>query len=70
MGLQCTRTEGYPVSYTEGPTALIAEPYIAEEYKWSGFNVVSRANNHCLDWGIDDALVTSIEGMRSTEALI
>jgi len=51
--------KGYPVSYAEGPTALMAEPYIAEEYKWAGFNIVSRANNHCLDWGIDGALATS-----------
>lgn len=51
--------KGYPVSYTEGPTALMAEPYIIEEYKWAGFNIVSRANNHCLDWGIEGALATS-----------
>jgi poly-gamma-glutamate capsule biosynthesis protein CapA/YwtB (metallophosphatase superfamily) len=49
--------EGHPDSGEEdwGLTAL---PAVAEDLKRMGFDLLSRANNHVLDWGI--------EGMRET----
>jgi poly-gamma-glutamate capsule biosynthesis protein CapA/YwtB (metallophosphatase superfamily) len=37
---------------------LVADPGVAADMKAMGFDVVSRANNHALDWGV--------EGMRET----
>ena len=42
--------EGYPAA-EYGIPYQIAEPRIADEYRWAGFNIVSRANNHAVDWG-------------------
>ena len=49
--------KGFP--YT-GPDdmPLVAEPGVAKDLAAMGFDVMSRANNHALDWGI--------EGMRET----
>ncbi len=49
--------KGFP--YT-GPddVPLVAEPGVAKDLAAMGFDLVSRANNHALDWGI--------EGMRET----
>ena len=49
--------KGYP--YT-GPddVPLIAEPAVANDLATMGFDLVSRSNNHALDWGL--------EGMRET----
>ncbi len=38
--------------------ALVAAPGVASDLKEMGFDLLSRANNHALDWGI--------EGMRET----
>src|SRR5215469_8866510 len=37
---------------------LVAEPSVAKDLAAMGFNLMSRSNNHALDWGI--------EGMRET----
>ncbi len=42
--------EGYPGS-EYGGSYLITEPSIVDEFKWAGFNLVARANNHSVDWG-------------------
>jgi poly-gamma-glutamate capsule biosynthesis protein CapA/YwtB (metallophosphatase superfamily) len=42
--------EGYPAA-EYGIPYQIAEPRLADEYRWAGFNIVSRANNHVVDWG-------------------
>ncbi len=53
--------EGYPSPETQG-TYMAAEPFIANELKWAGFNIVSRANNHAMDYGI--------EGLRTTSKIL
>jgi len=40
-----------------------ADPGVIDGLKYSGFNVFSLANNHCLDWGID-ALQDTITILR------
>jgi hypothetical protein len=51
------RFKGYPHSW-EGDYPMIAEPAVARDFAELGFQIMSRANNHVLDWGI--------EGMRET----
>ena len=51
------RFAGYPHSY-EGDYPMMATPAVAADLARLGFTVMSRANNHALDWGI--------EGMRET----
>jgi poly-gamma-glutamate synthesis protein (capsule biosynthesis protein) len=48
--------KGYP--YSDGDWTLLAEPAVANDLVKMGFRMVSRANNHALDWGP--------EGMRET----
>lgn len=49
--------EGYP-SAQSGGTYMRAEPYMAKELVWAGFDMVARANNHVGDY--------SPESMRTT----
>jgi len=42
---------GYPAAETGG-TCCAADPYVFGELKWAGFNLLARANNHALDFGI------------------
>jgi poly-gamma-glutamate capsule biosynthesis protein CapA/YwtB (metallophosphatase superfamily) len=48
---------GYPYPGPEDVT-LVASPEVAKDLSQMGFDLVSRANNHALDWGV--------EGMRET----
>jgi len=41
--------KGYP-AVQSGGTYAGNESYIADELKWIGFNIVSRANNHAMDY--------------------
>lgn len=41
--------KGYP-AVQSGGTYAGNENYIADELKWMGFNIVSRANNHAMDY--------------------
>ena len=50
--------KGYPET-ERGPTSMVAESHIAEELRWIGFNIVSRANNHCWDYGPEGLFATS-----------
>ncbi|GIW46960.1 MAG: hypothetical protein KatS3mg078_0837 [Deltaproteobacteria bacterium] len=50
--------EGYPAAESHG-THMAAEPFVAKELKWVGFNLVSRANNHAMDYGIKGLMTTS-----------
>ncbi len=50
-------TEGYPAAHSGG-TWMAAEPFLAGELVWAGFDMVSRANNHTMDY--------SAGGMRAT----
>lgn len=51
------RFKGYPQAETDG-WWLISSPETAKDLKAMGFDLLSRANNHAMDWGI--------EGMRQT----
>ena len=48
---------GYPYPGPDDVT-LVASPEVAKDMAQMGFDLVSRANNHALDWGV--------EGMRET----
>ncbi len=48
---------GYPYPGPDDVT-LLAPPEVAKDLAQMGFDIVSRANNHALDWGV--------EGMRET----
>lgn len=42
--------DGFPATHSGG-TWMTAEPAIARELIWAGFDIVSRANNHTMDFG-------------------
>jgi poly-gamma-glutamate capsule biosynthesis protein CapA/YwtB (metallophosphatase superfamily) len=50
--------KGYPQSWI-GDWVLMAPPEVARDLKALGFDLLARANNHALDWGL--------EGMRETD---
>lgn len=50
--------KGYPQA-SDGDTGLIGVPEAARDLRAMGIRLVSRANNHATDWGI--------EGMRQTD---
>ncbi|MCW0002174.1 CapA family protein [Pararhizobium sp. YC-54] len=45
-----------------GGAYIVSPPEVGPDLKAMGFNIVSRANNHTLDWGLD--------GMRETSQLL
>jgi poly-gamma-glutamate synthesis protein (capsule biosynthesis protein) len=51
------RFKGYPHAW-EGDYPMVANPAVAQDLAAFGFQIMSQANNHSLDWGI--------EGMRET----
>jgi len=55
------RVLGHPYP-GQGDVALVAEPAAARDLARMGFDVVSRANNHSMDWGV--------EGMRETTRVL
>lgn len=61
--LNCEMTfhdlEGYPAETGAcGDLNLIADPRIAADLRWAGFNLTTLANNHALDYGHDGLLAT------------
>ena len=50
--------EPYP-STQSGGTYMRAEPAIAKELVWAGFDMVARANNHTGDYGVEGARLTT-----------
>lgn len=52
---------GFP-SALSGGTWMASPSCIAEELDWAGLRLLSRANNHALDW--------AVEGMRETTRLL
>ena len=42
-----------------GGTYMRAEPALAQELAWAGFDLVSRANNHTGDYGVDGMRLTT-----------
>jgi poly-gamma-glutamate synthesis protein (capsule biosynthesis protein) len=53
--------KGHPQAESGG-SWLHGTPEVANDVKSMGFNLVSRANNHATDWGV--------EGMRETDRLL
>lgn len=50
--------EPYPM-HQSGGTYMRAEPALAKELSWAGFDMVSRANNHTGDYGVQGMLLTT-----------
>jgi len=50
--------EGYPAAQSGG-TYMAADPLMAKELQWAGFDMVSRANNHSVDYGVEGLMTTS-----------
>ena len=50
--------EPYP-STESGGTYMRADPVIAKELVWAGFDMVARANNHTGDYGVEGARLTT-----------
>jgi poly-gamma-glutamate synthesis protein (capsule biosynthesis protein) len=50
-------TQGYPSAHSGG-TWMAAEPHLAGELTWAGFDMVSTANNHTMDYGVGGLLST------------
>ncbi len=51
--------EGYPAETGAcGDLNLIADPRIAADLRWAGFNLTTIANNHALDYGHSGLLAT------------
>jgi poly-gamma-glutamate synthesis protein (capsule biosynthesis protein) len=48
-----------PPSHESGGTWMRADPRLANELTWAGFDMVSRANNHAGDFGVEGLLQTS-----------
>lgn len=49
--------EGYPEAQS-GFGWLVSPPEVAPDLKRLGFNMLSRANNHTVDWGVEGMLMT------------
>jgi len=53
------RFEGYPIGEGKSDAYAQAEPYIADELRWAGFDLVSRANNHSMDYSTEGMIATT-----------
>ena len=53
-------SKGHPT--VNGDSQIVAAPAVAPDLKAIGFDIMSRANNHAYDWGID--------GMRETTEVL
>ena len=51
--------DGYPAA-EYGGMYLVVEPCIVDQFKWAGFNLVSQANNHSVDWGVAGMFSSSL----------
>ncbi|HXH06936.1 MAG TPA: CapA family protein [Vicinamibacterales bacterium] len=50
--------EPYPM-HESGGTYMRADPALARDLVWAGFDIVSRANNHAGDYGVEGMRLTS-----------
>ena len=50
--------EPYPM-HQSGGTYMRAEPALVRDLTWAGFDMVSRANNHTGDYGVDGMRITT-----------
>jgi poly-gamma-glutamate capsule biosynthesis protein CapA/YwtB (metallophosphatase superfamily) len=49
--------EGYPAAQSGGAW-MVSPPHVAEELKWAGFDLLSFANNHTMDWSAGGMFAT------------
>ncbi|MBM3791722.1 MAG: CapA family protein [Acidobacteria bacterium] len=56
--------EPYPAAQSGG-TYMRAEPAILQDIPWAGFDLVSLANNHSVDYGIEGLLI-NLEWVRKS----
>lgn len=68
-GYGFTGFKGYPIG-KGGQTNMCGDTWIADEFKWAGFNLVSVANNHSLDFGLEGfkAALDALDKIRLTYA--
>jgi poly-gamma-glutamate synthesis protein (capsule biosynthesis protein) len=59
--------EGYPAA-NSGGTWMRADPQMAEELAWAGFDMVSLANNHTLDYGVG-GLRATIDALNAADLI-
>ena len=50
--------EAYPLKPYSFASYYAGEPWVAEEYKWTGFNLAALANNHATDWSPESLYTT------------
>ncbi|MEE4277743.1 MAG: CapA family protein [Halieaceae bacterium] len=50
--------ESYPMA-TSGGTYMRADPELASELAWAGFDLLARANNHTGDYGVEGMRITT-----------
>jgi len=48
---------GYPAAQSGGAW-MVSPPHVADELKWAGFNLLSFANNHTMDWSAGGMFAT------------
>jgi poly-gamma-glutamate synthesis protein (capsule biosynthesis protein) len=48
-----------------GGTPMCGETWLAEEFKWAGFNLIAIANNHVVDFGAE-GLLAGIKALDAT----
>lgn len=51
--------EGYPIGPPKGDSYHQADPIIADDLKWAGFDIVSTANNHVMDYSVPSMIANS-----------
>ncbi|MFB3111805.1 MAG: CapA family protein, partial [Gemmatimonadales bacterium] len=62
-------SDGYPAAHSGG-TWMAAEPFLAGELVWAGFDMVSRANNHTMDYSAGGLRATTkaLDALKLTHA--
>lgn len=69
INLECCIQAGedwpsYVAGNGRGATYMAAAPWIVDEFKWAGFNMICGANNHSADFG-EAGVLTTINYLRA-----
>jgi len=51
--------EGYPIGPPKRDSYHQSDPIIADDIKWAGFDIVSTANNHVMDYSVPSMIANS-----------
>ena len=51
--------KGFPIGEGKGDAYGQADPCIADDLVWAGFDLISRANNHSMDYSVGGMIETS-----------